>query len=68
MNKKIMAAAKPKSPDGEYLSCKEAAELVRLSEISVRRMLTRGTLKRYKLGARTLVSRSELMSLIRVAS
>ncbi|MGH9727512.1 MAG: helix-turn-helix domain-containing protein [Candidatus Acidiferrales bacterium] len=53
--------------DGEFLTCKEVAALLRMSEISIRRFLTRGTLKRYKCGARTLIRRSEAMGLIREA-
>lgn len=51
--------------DGEFLTCKEVASLLRLSEISVRRLLTQKKLRRYKVGARTLIRRSEALGLIR---
>jgi len=53
---------------GDLITCKEGAPIVRLSEISIRRMLTKGKLKRYKCGARTLISRSELLGLIHLSS
>jgi excisionase family DNA binding protein len=53
--------------EGDFLTCKETAELLRLSEISVRRMLTQMKLKRYKVGARTLIRKSEALALIHEA-
>lgn len=51
----------------EFITCKEAALLLKLSEISIRRMLTQRKLKRYKVGARTLIRLSEARGLIREA-
>jgi excisionase family DNA binding protein len=52
---------------GDFINCKEAAALLRLSEIHIRRMLTQKKLKRYKVGARTLILKSEALALIRPA-
>jgi excisionase family DNA binding protein len=49
---------------GEFITCKECASLLKLSEISIRRLLTQKKLKRFKIGARTLVRREEALSLI----
>lgn len=51
----------------QFLTCKEAAAIVKLSEISIRRLLTKGKLRRFKMGARTLISRAELLGLVRVS-
>jgi excisionase family DNA binding protein len=48
-----------------YLTVREAAQLLRLSEISVRRFLTLKKLKRFKAGARTLLLESEVRGLIK---
>ncbi len=61
MAKKILKAA----PD--FVTCREAGTIVKLSEISIRRMLTQKKIKRYKCGARTLISRSELLGLIHIS-
>ena len=49
---------------GDFITCKEAASLLKLSEISIRRLLTQKKLKRYKVGARTLIRTSEALALI----
>jgi excisionase family DNA binding protein len=49
---------------GEFITCREAAELLRMSEASIRRYLTIGKLKRYKVGAHTLVKFAEARGLI----
>jgi excisionase family DNA binding protein len=56
----------------DLISVKEAAAILRLSEISVRRYLTQKRLARYKAGGRgrfgrTLVSRAQVLGLIREA-
>jgi excisionase family DNA binding protein len=51
----------------EFITCKEAASLLKLSEISIRRFLTQKKLKRYKVGSRTLVRLSDALALIREA-
>lgn len=66
MNKKIAVDMKAVSA-GDFITCKEAAAILKISEISVRRFLTQKKLRRYKCGARTLVSHSEVSSLIRVS-
>lgn len=58
----------PTGSDGDFVTCKQGADLLKLSEISIRRMLTKKLLKRYKVGARTLIRRSELLGLVREAS
>jgi excisionase family DNA binding protein len=51
----------------QYITCKTASEILKLSEISVRRMLTQQKLRRYKVGGRTLVLLSEVLGLIHEA-
>ena len=62
-----MTPAKQVKPDETYLSVREAAQTLHLSEISIRRFLTKKKLKRFKAGARTLLLRSEVLGLIREA-
>jgi hypothetical protein len=50
-----------------YLSVREAADFARISEISVRRLLTKKRLRRFKCGARTLVLLRDLQGLIHEA-
>jgi len=49
----------------KMISVKEAADILRLSEISVRRFLTQQKLRRYKAGGRTLLKLTEVLSLIK---
>jgi excisionase family DNA binding protein len=51
----------------DFITVKEAAALLKLSEISIRRFLTQKKLRRFKVGARTLIRQTEAMSLIREA-
>lgn len=49
-----------------YMTVAEAAHLLRLSEISIRRFLTKNILTRYKVGlGRTLLLREEVLGLIK---
>lgn len=48
-----------------YVTVREAADLLCLSEISVRRFLTLTKLRRFKAGGRTLLLQSEVLSLIK---
>lgn len=50
----------------DFLTCREASRIVRLSEVSIRRLLTKGRLRKFKIGGRTLVSRAELLGLVKV--
>jgi excisionase family DNA binding protein len=59
-------AAAP-SASTDFITVKEAAALLKLSDISIRRFLTQKKLRRFKVGARTLIRVSEAMSLIREA-
>jgi len=59
---------KSKSPVREitaYITVGEAAEILRLSEISIRRYLTKKVLARYKAGGRTLLRRDDVVALIK---
>jgi excisionase family DNA binding protein len=49
----------------EMISVREAAALLRLSEISIRRFLTQGRLRRFKAGSRTLLSRSDGLGMVK---
>jgi len=54
-------------PGDKYINVKEAAALLRLSEISIRRLLWKKKLTRYKAGGRTLLRQSQVMGLIHEA-
>jgi excisionase family DNA binding protein len=59
-------ASKPAVPNvGEFLTVREAAAILKLSEISIRRFLTLRKLKRYKVGSRTLLNAVEVRALVR---
>jgi excisionase family DNA binding protein len=56
------------TPDGaRYVTVREAAERVRSSEPSIRRMLAKQQLTRYKFVGKTLISIAELDSLVRAS-
>lgn len=67
ITKTTVPTSSPTPQGGDYITCKEAAALLRLTEISIRRLLTQKKLKRYKVGARTLILRSQALGLIREA-
>lgn len=48
-----------------YVTVSESAEILRLSEISIRRYLTKKILARYKVGGRTLLRRDEVLALVK---
>jgi excisionase family DNA binding protein len=50
-----------------FITVKQAADLVHLSEVSIRRYLTLKRLRRYKAGARTLLRHDDVMSLVHEA-
>jgi excisionase family DNA binding protein len=62
---KSTASSATLAPSGAYVSVKEAARLLKISEISVRRFLTLKRLRRFKVGSRTLVLQSEVLALVR---
>ena len=64
MPKKIPQTQKPIS-EGPFLSVLQAAELLTVSKVSIRRYLGLGKLKKYKVGARTLIRRDDVLSLVR---
>jgi hypothetical protein len=51
----------------QFCTCKEAAQILKMSEISIRRFLTQKRLTRLKCGARTLLRLSEVLSMVREA-
>ena len=64
------AAAKSLASSGlqpQFVSVQEAAELLRVSVVSIRRYLGQGKLKRFKVGSRTLLRHSDVMALVREA-
>jgi len=69
MPKTTVSTAEPSNTASrpEFVTCKEAASMVKLSEVSIRRFLTKGKLRRYKVGSRTLIRLSEVLGLIREA-
>jgi excisionase family DNA binding protein len=50
---------------GEYVTTKEAAELLRVSHWTISAWLSKGKLQRVKAGGRTLIRRQELENLLR---
>jgi excisionase family DNA binding protein len=54
-------------PSQQYVSVREAARLLKVSEISIRRFLTQKKLRRFKVGRRTLLLHSEVVGLIHEA-
>jgi hypothetical protein len=65
-----MQRTRPKAdigPDEAMINVKEAAAVLKLSEISIRRYLTQKKLKRYKAFGRTLLKESEVRALIKRA-
>jgi excisionase family DNA binding protein len=49
----------------EFVSVLEAARMLCVSEVTVRRFLGQKKLRRYKVGARTLLDRAAVMGLVR---
>jgi excisionase family DNA binding protein len=62
-NKPIAVAG----PTSRFLTVKEAAELLRVSQVSIRRYLGQGRLRRFKVGARTLLQHDDVLALVRQA-
>jgi excisionase family DNA binding protein len=51
----------------QFCDVKEATEITKTSEATIRRKLTSGELHRYKFGSRTLIKTDELLSLVKEA-
>jgi len=49
----------------EFLTVRESAALLKLSEVSIRRYLTQKKLRRFKVGSRTLLMRGDVLGLVR---
>lgn len=58
----VNATTEPK-----FITIKQAAAFSTMSDVSIRRFLTRKKLTRYKLGSRTLIRLSELLAMIHEA-
>jgi excisionase family DNA binding protein len=52
-------------PETQFVSVAEAAELIRISKVSIRRYLGQGKLKKFKVGSRTLIRREDVLALVR---
>ena len=48
----------------EFLTVREGAALLKLSEASIRRYLTLKKLRRFKVGSRTLLKRGDVLGLV----
>jgi len=48
----------------EFLTVRESAALLKLSEASIRRYLTIKRLRRFKVGSRTLLKRGDVLGLV----
>jgi hypothetical protein len=59
-----LTAVDPATPQ-QFVTCRQAAEFLKISEVSVRRFLTQKKLVRYKCGSRTLLNFSQVVGLIR---
>jgi excisionase family DNA binding protein len=69
VTKRSKAAGKQLENVGsDYATVREAAERARSSEPTIRRLLSKGDLTRFKFGGKTLISISELDSLVKRAS
>jgi excisionase family DNA binding protein len=49
----------------QFITCREAAEIGHMHEVTVRRYLAEKKLTRFKLGRKTLIRREDFMALIR---
>jgi excisionase family DNA binding protein len=62
----MMASTKAVHPNpAEFVTVKTAAEIVKSSEVTIRRKLTTQELRRYKFGGRTLIKLAELLALVK---
>lgn len=52
---------------GKYITVRQAARLTTMSVVSIRRFLSQGKLRRFKVGARTLLLLADVENLIREA-
>jgi hypothetical protein len=67
-NRRIKRAVELREHEDRFVDIRQAAEILHLSEASIRRFLTIKKLKRYKsAGSRTLIERKQVLSLIREA-
>lgn len=57
-------ALSPEALQSEFMTCRECSLFLKISEISVRRLLTQKKLTRYKCGSRTLILQSQAAALI----
>lgn len=67
MPKTSTKAIEPSALQSQFVSVQEAAELLRVSQVSIRRYLGQGKLKRFKVGSRTLLRHDQVMALVREA-
>lgn len=72
MPTQVQRAAQNSTANSDFITVQEAADMLRLSQISIRRFLTQKKLTRFKVGrskktGRTLLKRSEVLSLVREA-
>lgn len=68
MSKTVKKSAASSGTQGQqFLSVQEAAELLRISPVSIRRYLGQKKLKRYKVGARTLLKAADVLGLVEAA-
>jgi excisionase family DNA binding protein len=62
------SAAVRSAPDAERLiSISTGAEMLNLSQVTIRRYLTQKRLRRFKVGSRTLIKVGDLMGLVKEA-
>jgi excisionase family DNA binding protein len=52
------------APGDRFVDVRQAAALLHLSDVSIRRFLTQRKLRRYKVGHRTLLDRAEVLGLV----
>ena len=52
-------------PFDPFLTVKGSAAFIKVSDVTIRRMLTEKKLRRFKAGGRTLIKQSDLMQLVK---
>jgi excisionase family DNA binding protein len=62
-----MKETKTRAVAADFLSIQEAAELLRVSPVTIKRYLWLKKLTRYKVGTRTLLDRQNVLSIVRQA-
>lgn len=63
----VQTQRSPERSISQFVSVAEAADLLRISKVSIRRYLGMRKLKKFKVGSRTLIRRDDVLALVREA-